>query len=206
MIPARHTFAGELVAGFFAGPLLRRAFREVRIVGKVEDEGLPILLLANHFCWWDGFIQYRLNRALFRRRLYTMMLEEELLKHPILSQCGCFSVRKHSRSVLDSLAYCIEVMRPPENMLLLFPQGRIESMHCNAPGFESGTSRLLDRIDNDYRILLNVNLLDYGAGRKPSLNCYLRMLRGGEVAGGDALRAEWDNFYADCKQRQTAAP
>lgn len=205
MIRARHTIAGGLVAGFFAGPLLGRAFREVRIVDAVEDDGLPILMLANHFCWWDGFIQYRVNRACFGRRLHVMMLEEQLKKHPILAQCGCFSVRKNSRGMLRSLDYCLDILRSPANMLLLFPQGRIGSIHITLPGFESGVGYLLDRIGGEYRIVLNINLPDYGACRKPALNCYLRMLRSKEIAGADALRAEWNRFYAECKLRQTAS-
>lgn len=205
MIRARHTLAGELVAGLFAGPLLGSAFREVRIVGEAEDDGLPVLMLANHFCWWDGFIQYRINQALFHRRLHVMMLEEQLKKHPILAQCGCFSVRKNSRSMLCSLEYCLDIMRTPGNMLLLFPQGRIESIHVTAPGFESGIGYLLDRIGGEYRIVLDINLPDYGAGRKPALNCYLRILHGGETDGAEALRAEWNRFYAECKLRQTAS-
>lgn len=205
MIRARHTIAGGLVAGFFAGPLLGRAFREVRIVDAVEDDGLPILMLANHFCWWDGFIQYRVNRACFGRRLHVMMLEEQLKKHPILAQCGCFSVRKNSRGMLRSLDYCLDILRSPANMLLLFPQGRIGSIHITLPGFESGVGYLLDRIGGEYRIVLNISLPDYGACRKPALNCYLRMLRSKEIAGADALRAEWNRFYAECKLRQTAS-
>lgn len=205
MIRARHTLAGELVAGLYAGPLLDRAFREVRIVGEAEDDGLPVLMLANHFCWWDGFIQHRINRSLFHRRLHVMMLEEQLKKHPILAQCGCFSVRKNSRSMLRSLDYCLDILHSPGNMLLLFPQGRIESIHVPAPGFESGIGYLLDRIGGEYGIVLDINLPDYGAGRKPALNCYLRILRSAEVAGTDTLRAEWNRFYTECKERQIAA-
>lgn len=203
MIRAHHTWIGETVSGLFAGPLLDRAFREIRFVGDIEDEGKPVLMLANHFCWWDGFIQYRINRAFFRRKLHVMMLEEQLEKHPILAHCGCFSVRKNSRSMLESLEYCREIMRLPENMLLLFPQGELQSMHVNAPGFQSGIHYLRDRIANEYRIVLNVNLPDYGGEKRPYLNCYLRMLRSKEAGDKNALRTEWDRFYAACKLRQT---
>lgn len=206
MIRARHTLFGRVVAGFYAGPLLDRAFREVCMPDKVEDPGLPLLMLANHFCWWDGFIQYRLNRACFGRKLYVMMLEEQLEKHPILARCGCFSVRKHSRSILESLDYAAEVMRSPENMLLIFPQGAIRSLHLDTPGFESGVGYLRKRVGNDHTVVLNVNLPDYGSGRKPSLNCYLRMLHGTEAGTVDMLRGAWERFYADCKKRQQTLP
>lgn len=204
MIRARHTVLGRVVSGLYAGPLLDRAFSEVRMLDKVDDPGLPLLMLANHFCWWDGFIQYRLNRACLGRKLFVMMLEEQLEKHPILARCGCFSVRKHSRSILESLDYAAEVMRSPENMLLIFPQGAIRSIHLDTPGFESGVGYLRERVGTDHAVLMNVNLPDYGSGRKPCLNCHLRMLDGTKAGAGDTLRAEWERFYADCKKRQQA--
>lgn len=205
MIRARHTFAGQLVAELFAGPLLGRAFRPVRFIGQAADDGLPILLLSNHFSWWDGFIQYRLNKACFRRRLYVMMLEEQLRAHPILNRCGCFSVKKQSRSVLESLDYCVELMRDPHNMLLIFPQGEIQSMHRSTLEFQSGPDRLLRRIENDYRILLNINLPDYGSGKTPFLNSYYELLDGAEYRRPEALAAEANRFYTACKTRQTAS-
>lgn len=201
MIRARHTFTGEAVARLFSGPLLGSAFREIRIVDDVADEGLPILMLANHFSWWDGFIQHRINRARFGRRLYAMMLEEQLAKHPILARCGCFSVRRQSRSMLESLDYCIDVMRSPGNMLLIFPQGRLESMHVDVPAFRAGVRYLAERIEGPYGILLDVNLPDYGAHKLPSLDCYLKMLPAGTLSG-DSVRREWERFYVECKRRQ----
>lgn len=202
MIRARHTLIGRFVSELYAGPLLDRAFRPVRFIGDAADDGLPILMLSNHFSWWDGFIQYRLNRTCFRRRLHVMMLEEQLQKHPILNRCGCFSVRKHSRSVIETLDYCLELMRSPQNMLLIFPQGEIQSMHRNGLQFESGLDYLLKRIDCDYRILLNINLPDYGSGKKPYLNGYFCLLNGREYPRLETLEREADRFYAACKTRQ----
>lgn len=205
MIRARHTPSGRLVASLVAGPLLGSAFHRIRFVGEVADEGLPVLMLANHFCWWDGFIQYRLNRALFHRRLYVMMLEEQLLRHPILARCGCFSVRPNSRSLLETLDYCAGLLRSPEHMVLLFPQGAIRSLHLETPGFQSGAARLIERLDRPFDLLLNVNLPDYGAGKKPVLTGYFKMLHGSDLAGGEHLRREWERFYRECKNRQAAA-
>lgn len=205
MIRARHTLAGRLVSGLYAGPLLSRAFRPVRFLGDAKDDGLPILMLANHFSWWDGFIQYRLNRACFGRELYVMMLEEQLRKNPILNRCGCFSIRRHSRSVIESLEYCLELMHCPRNMVLIFPQGEIQSMHRSGLEFKSGLGYLLKRIDGDYRILLNVNLPDYGSGKKPCLNSYFHQLNGRDYGRLDVLERAANRFYAECKNRQIAS-
>lgn len=204
MIPARHTPAGDLLARLCAGPMMDRAFREVRFSGEGSDAGRPILMLANHFCWWDGFIQYRLNRAFFHRRLHVMMLEEQLLRHPVLSRCGCFSVKKGSRSLLETLDYCQEVLRSPGNMLLIFPQGAIQSMHLSVPGFGAGAGRLFERSGGTCDVLLNVNLTDYGSARRPGLNCYFRLLPGSELPDRQALRTAWERYYAACRERQSA--
>lgn len=206
MIRARHTPDGALVAAICAGPLLGRAFRQVRFSGEWTDEGLPVLMLANHFCWWDGFIQYRLNRALFHRKLHVMMLEEQLARHPFLNRCGCFSIKKNSRSMLETLDYCAELMRVPRNMVLLFPQGGIESMHRDEFRFQPGVGRLLQRIGSECSIVLNVNLTDYGSGRRPALNCYFRTCRSSDFPTAEALAREGDRFYKACKKLQCAAP
>ncbi len=94
MIRANHTFLGKQVCSFYAGYKLEQAFRTIEIRGDQADLQLPVLILANHFSKWDGFIQYRINRILYRRKFHVMMLEEQLLKHPILRKGGAFSVRK----------------------------------------------------------------------------------------------------------------
>ena len=83
--------------------MLHRHFREIRYRGQFQDRGKAILLIANHFTWWDGFIQGVLNQNRFQRNFYVMMLEEQLRKFPILRTTGAFSIRKHSRSMLESL-------------------------------------------------------------------------------------------------------
>lgn len=204
MIPARHTFAGDLVARLCAGPLMDLAFREVRFSGEGSDDGRPILMLANHFCWWDGFIQYRLNRYFFRRRLHVMMLEEQLRRHPVLVRCGCFSVKKNSRCLLETLDYCERVLQSPDNMLLIFPQGAIGSMHLSTPAFGAGAGRLFERLGGRCDVLLNVNLPDYGAAKRPELYGYYRLLPGSELPGAQALRAAWERYYAVCRERRIA--
>lgn len=205
MIHARHTLAGKLVSELYAGPMLDRSFREVRFIGTHSDQQKPILMLSNHFSWWDGFIQYRLNRVHFGRRLHVMMLEEQLRKNPILNHCGCFSVRKNSRSIIETLEYCQQILKSPENMVLVFPQGEIQSLYVEHIAFQSGIGYLLDRWAKNYQILLNVNLPDYGSGKKPLLNCYFRMMQGKEYKGLKRLEEEFNLFLDECKNLQTTS-
>lgn len=162
MITARHTWTGNLVAALYSGRKLDRAFRRILYDGDatgpvsegyapkiiIEEggvagsalrsmEGLPLLVIGNHFCWWDGFIQQRLNKTFFHRTQYVMMLEEQLRRNPVLSRCGAFSVRKNSRDAVRSLDYAASLLNDPANMLIFFPQGRIESIHKDSVGFRA---------------------------------------------------------------------
>ncbi|MCC8094901.1 MAG: hypothetical protein LIP05_05840 [Tannerellaceae bacterium] len=111
MIKARHTYTGHLVASLYSGYKLDQAFQSVNLSVEPADNQLPVLLVANHFCWWDEFIQYRLNRQYYQRTFHVMMLEEQLKKYPVLNRCGAFSVQKNSRDILNSLNYSTEILQ-----------------------------------------------------------------------------------------------
>lgn len=174
MIKANHTFTGQLISRFFAGYRLDKAFRHIYIVGDNLDNHLPVLMIANHFSWWDGFIQYRLNRQIYKRKLHVMMLEEQLSRHPILTQCGVFSIRKHSREIIESLNYCIELLEDKNNLVLLFPQGKIESIYTSSFIFEKGLSYIFKHLQNEVQLIFNVNLINYFSEKKPSLYIYYK--------------------------------
>lgn len=202
MIKARHTLIGRMVSNLYSGSKMNRAFHETAYIGEWSENGLPILMLSNHFCWWDGFIQYRLNRAVFDRKLYIMMLEEQLQENRILNKCGCFSVKKNSRSIIETLDYCIDIVKEPDNMLLIFPQGEIQSMHTERIKFESGLRYLLKHIKNEVNIVFNVNLVDYFSERKPRLSIYFKVSLSDQFTNKQALEEEYNAFYTECKNKQ----
>lgn len=202
MIEAKHTPAGMLLADFLSGYALGRAFRAVRLRGEAAPERGPLLMVANHFSWWDGFIQYRLCRRLLGRKLYVMMLEEQLRRHPVLVRCGCFSVRRQSREAVESLDYALRILGDRGNAVLLFPQGRIESLHVGHIRFQSGVGYLLRRAPEGLRIGFNVNLPDYFAHRRPALNVYFESRAAGEFSSTADLEEAYNDFYQRCIRRQ----
>ncbi|MCD8185629.1 MAG: lysophospholipid acyltransferase family protein [Rikenellaceae bacterium] len=205
MIEARHTRTGKWLADFCSGPLMDRHFRRVRFIGKADGAPGPLLMVANHFSWWDGFIQHRLNREIFSRKLHTMMLEEQLRRHPVLNRCGCYSVKKHSRSLVDTLDYTARLLRLPENMVLIFPQGRIGSIYTDKIHFEAGLGRLLRQPNPTFRLVFNVNLTDYGTARKPELKAYFRLSSPERYDSVWQVEEDYNRFYRACIQKQGRA-
>ena len=58
-------------------------------------------------------------------------------------------------------------------MVLLFPQGKIESVYTESIRFEAGIERILGKVKNEIQIVFMVNLIDYFSDRKPGLYIYI---------------------------------
>lgn len=199
MIKANHTFTGQLISRLFTGYRLDKAFRNIHIVGDTLDDRLPVLMIANHFSWWDGFIQYRLNRHIYKRKLYVMMLEEQLSRHPILRQCGAFSIRKHSREIIESLNYCTKLLEDKNNLVLLFPQGKIESIYTSYFVFEKGLTYIFKHLPNEVQLIFNVNLIDYFSEKKPSLYIYYKKCTLPPSLDIKYIEKDFNRFANTCK-------
>lgn len=109
------------------------------------DPAAPVLLVSNHTSWWDGFmirdVQRRLRPA---GRLYTLMTQRELRRHPYLRWMGCVgmepgrpgSVLRAFRRLRD------ERRRYPRAVFAFFPQGAIWPASRRPLGFARGVSVL----------------------------------------------------------------
>lgn len=125
-----------------------------------------------------------------------MMLEEQLRKFWYFRYTGGFSVNKGSRSVLESLDYASELLNNINNLVLIFPQGEIQSSHVKRFSFEKGVSRVIAKKNSNTTILFLVTLQDYFSNKKPSLYCYYR-----EVEGDNdivQIARKYNEFYSCC--------
>jgi 1-acyl-sn-glycerol-3-phosphate acyltransferase len=94
MIQARHTKWAEWIFIPYISHLLSRSFYSVRLLGNMPetDKNLPLVLLPNHSTWWDGFFVHLLNRKIFEREIFLMMLKSQLEKFSFFSRLGAFGV------------------------------------------------------------------------------------------------------------------
>ena len=176
MIKANHSYLGVLFFKYYSKIKLKNHFQDIRFVGDIEDLGKPILVISNHFSWWDGFIQLQLNNLLFKRKFHVMMLEEQLEKFKILNKGGAYSVQKNSRDILNSLNYSVDLLNDNNNLLLIFPQGEIQSLYTDNFIFGTGLNYLLKNRKTDFQLIFNINLVDYFSESKPTLTIYFKEL------------------------------
>lgn len=151
---------------------LKMTFRNIIIRGDYMSSDEPILLLANHISWWDGFWAWYLNMKIFRHRFYFMMLDDQLRRHNFFTRTGGFAVKKGTRSILESIDYAVELLSGKNNLVLIFPEGRIGSMHKREFIFEKGTGRIAEKSAASCRIFFLESIVDYGSSPKPFLFMY----------------------------------
>ena len=179
---------------------MKRSFHAFIIEKSVEDKNLPILLICNHISWWDGLWTLHINQQLYHRKYHFMMLEEQLLKNWFFKYTGGFSIRKNSKSVIESLNYTAELLTDKKNMVLIFPQGEIGSMHDNAFVFEKGISKILQRSKNEIQVIFVANLVDYHSNVKPTLHAYMSDYSGNFET--TEIQDAYNGFYQDCVSNQ----
>ncbi len=202
MIRARHHI---LLFPFFKYYVLwkmKRSFAACQIIEKVEDAGRPILWIANHLSWWDGIWVLYVNQKLFRRKFHFMMLEEQLRTNWFFQYTGGFSVKKGTRSIVESLKYASELLSNTQNMVLMFPQGEIQSMHNSSFVFEKGIERILGLSNSDVQVIFQANFIDYLSQPKPTLFCYLETYDG--ETSLELLNDSYSRFYSSCLTMQAA--
>jgi len=176
-------------------------FDSVKLRGKFNDKGLPILVISNHVSWWDGFWIEYLNMKLLKRKFNVMMLYIQLKKHWYFKYTGGFSVYKNSKSINETIDYAAELLNNNTNLVLIFPQGEIKSLYNSKFIFQKGTERIIKKIGNQIQILFIVNLIDYFSKPKPTLFQYIEEYEYNNITITD-LENKYQLFYNKCIEVQ----
>ncbi|HNT93601.1 MAG: 1-acyl-sn-glycerol-3-phosphate acyltransferase [Bacteroidales bacterium] len=174
IIKARHIPFFVRFFSFYSRNGLKRHFNDVIFECNVSAAGRPLLLIGNHFSWWDGFIAYRLNDLFLHKKFHIMMLEEQLESRLFLNKAGAFSIKRGSRSVVETLSYTSGLLHDADNMVVVYPQGVITSIHRRPVQFERGTERIIAGASDKLMILFYVALPDWYSEKKPGL--YVRVI------------------------------
>jgi 1-acyl-sn-glycerol-3-phosphate acyltransferase len=202
MIEARQN---RLYLGFFSWYSRQRMkwhFKSIQMEGEFQDAGTSILAISNHFSWWDGFIVQYLNQQKFGKDFYFMMLEDQLKKRMFLNKCGGFSVSKHPRELLGSINHAASLLRNDNNLVLIFPQGRIETKYRYPFVFERGIEEILRRTGTPVQIVFIANVVDYFSHSKPSLFIYFQQADLGIQPGRSQIEKAYNAFFANCIAKQ----
>ncbi len=195
MIKANHTRFHSWFFKEYSRLMIKRHFRAMTIHNQPENNGIAIMVIGNHFSWWDGFFMLEINRRLWKKKFHVMMLEEQLQNNMFLNKVGAFSVKKGHRSVVESLQYAGELLENPENLVLMFPQGKIQSHHKCSFTFEKGVETILNKSASQPQVIFSAVLADYFSEKKPRLDVYLESVPIDGKTTTQELESKYNDFF-----------
>lgn len=162
-----------------------------------------VLLLANHFSWWDGFLLFHINKIYIKKKFHVMILQDTAEKVKFLKYLGAFSIQKNAKSLMESLQYAGELLDHPENLVLIFPQGELYSSHSTSIQFEKGVSRIIAASKKQFQYVFATVLTDYFDRRKPSVKVYLERWEAQEYNTLQVIKNAYNKHYERSIKQQT---
>ncbi|WP_443938554.1 1-acyl-sn-glycerol-3-phosphate acyltransferase [Pedobacter sp. MW01-1-1] len=164
---------GKMLSWYF-----RRKFAKISIETSPIRPNHSYVLMCNHFSFWDGFLAcFLIFNAIDKRHklkgLKIMILEKQLKMNKWLRYIGCFSIVPGIRAQ-ESLKHAIDILNEPGNLLLIFPQGNLESLFIRTIKFKEGISAIVPKVKTDCQLIWSSNFIEYFESLKPRL--YFNML------------------------------
>ncbi|RYE36165.1 MAG: glycerol acyltransferase [Sphingobacteriaceae bacterium] len=183
---------------------VRRHYHKIEFNPVEINPQKSILLVANHYSWWDGFLFFHLNKLLFKKKFHIIILEETIIKHGFLKYVGSFSVSKTSRSMLETLKYAGNLLDDPENLLVIFPQGKLYSNFVDEVNFEKGLERITGFSSQNFDYIFAASFTEEFSEPKPTVFIYLKNAPSTNFAGLAAVQLAYQKHYQQSKSVQIA--
>ncbi|WP_337864864.1 lysophospholipid acyltransferase family protein [Ignavibacterium sp.] len=179
MIKAERNKIASFVFDIYLDRLLKKYFHDFILVNgfpSIRDDK-SLIVAPNHFSWWDGFFVYYSLRKLSQKKIYIMMLEEQLKRFWFFQKIGCFSVNPNNKqSGIVTMKYTLELLNYPDNCVVIFPQGEIESFDKNPLGYNKGIEFLAENSNRDFEILPVANKIYYTNQKLPFILMHVHHL------------------------------
>ena len=172
MIRAQHRRWADIIFQPYLTWLFKRNFHEIRVFGTPPEipDDLPLLLLPNHSTWWDGFFVYLLNKRVFHRTAYLMMLETQLTKYKFFAKIGAYSIEPgNRRGVIKSLKYTVELLNRDKSLVAVFPQGELLPWHTRPLDYKRGVEWILREHGKPVTVLPLAIRTEFLGEKRPSV-------------------------------------
>ena len=165
-----------------------------------------ILVLANRFSWWDGFMLFLLNRKVFKKQFHVLVTSNDYQQIKHLKYFGAFAPEDKGKDVIKTFQYAGTLLNDPKNLVLIFPQGKMRSSYTKSISFEKGVLQVINASNKRFQLVFSAILTDYFNAQKPEAEAYLTHWKAEEYISLQLLKSEYNKHYdnAILKQSQKA--
>lgn len=176
MIEAKHNRLLRKIFNVYINYQLKKFFNGFYLIGEVPDlnDKKSVLVLPNHFSWWDGFFVDLIHRKLFGDyKIYMMVLEDTIKRYWFFNKIGAFTINQNNpKDVIKSFNYASKLLNDKKNFVVIFPQGELQSYSTNVK-IKSGVLDLILRRNSNFHIMFLAMKIEFSSEKKP--NVYFRL-------------------------------
>jgi 1-acyl-sn-glycerol-3-phosphate acyltransferase len=132
---------------------IRRHFHSLRVsrAGSPPDfSSFPMVIYSNHSSWWDALVCLVLKDEFYpRRNAFTPIDTAMLERYKFFRKLGFFGVEQRSgRGAIQFLRTAENILREPNSLLAITPQGRFADVRERPVRFEAGLGFLATRVEH----------------------------------------------------------
>lgn len=183
--------------------LIKKDFSSFNYNSIPVEPDTAILVLANHFSWWDGFFMFYINKKLFKKNFHVLVSADNYNKVGFLKYLGAFATENKGKDVLSTLNYAGQLLDDANNLVLIFPQGKLFSNHAKTINFEKGVMQVINSSKKKINIIFAATFFDYFSKRKPAVNTYLENWETEEYVSLQLLKSAYNKHYDQSVVKQT---
>ena len=132
-----------------------------------------------------------------------MLLEETAKKEPMLKYGGAFSINKTSKDALQSINYAAQLLAAPQNLVLVFPQGKLYSNFVSDVHFEKGIMKIMEQAKGKFQLIYAATFIENFQHKKPTANIYLSNATNCTFEDIKAITGSYQQHYNTSRQQQT---
>jgi 1-acyl-sn-glycerol-3-phosphate acyltransferase len=131
---------------------LRRHFHSLRVARTgmpPQATHLPLVIYANHAAWWDALVGLVLKAEFYKGRNGFAPIDAEALKqYRMFGRMGFFGVEQGTRrGAVQFLRTAEKILREPDSLLVVTPQGRFADVRERPLRFAAGLGHLAGRVE-----------------------------------------------------------
>ena len=104
--------------------------------------------------------------------------------------------------MLESLDYAAKLLDDPQNLVLIFPQGKLYSNFVNEINFEKGIMKVIQKAEGNFQLLFATTFIQYFKHKKQSVTVYLKQEEYTDK-GFEDLKNAYQMHYDYTKLQQT---
>ena len=187
--------------------VLKKFYKKIKLYDVPINPNSSYLLMCNHIGFLDGFwalylSYYGINSKQKVNNYYILILKKQLQKNSLLRYFGCFSIVPHSKTSIESINYAAEILSQPGNVLIMFPQGNIDSQYVRHIEFKDGLSKIIPQVNGNCQLIWSSNLTEYFESLKPTLFCHMLDCGTNQHFNFNELKSNVNQHHKNAIQKQ----